>query len=169
MTNKILIDFLMFPEVLLVLCDNIELLLLIKHERLMTFLRNVQLLGTGAHAKLSIADFSLLSLESISSWLMNVERNLISITAKDLLQFLHKSRSKSVNLSSQRLGLLGMFRLGLILLSFVAANALPRDPVDVLGYPLYKLNKDPFIVGGSVAAPTQFPYQVRFDPKDLIT
>jgi hypothetical protein len=50
----------------------------------------------------------------------------------------------------------------LVVLGLIAVSALPYDPVDTPGYPLYGLKTkeiDPFVVGGSVASATQFPYQ----------
>lgn len=56
-----------------------------------------------------------------------------------------------------------MFRRVIALVvAFVAlSNALPWDPVNQPGYPLYKLQEDveSSVVGGSVASSGQFPYQ----------
>lgn len=50
----------------------------------------------------------------------------------------------------------------ILVLGLLAVNAMPWDPVDLPGYPLYGLKEaeiDPFIVGGSLATTGQFPYQ----------
>lgn len=50
----------------------------------------------------------------------------------------------------------------IITLGLVVASALPWDPVETPGYPLYGLNTreiDSFVVGGSAARAGQFPYQ----------
>lgn len=56
-----------------------------------------------------------------------------------------------------------MFReVLLVILGLVVVSALPWDPVDTPGYPLYGLKTkevEPFVVGGSAARLGQFPYQ----------
>lgn len=56
-----------------------------------------------------------------------------------------------------------MFReVFVVVLGLIVVSALPWDPVDTPGYPIYGLitkEIDPFVVGGSVARSGQFPYQ----------
>jgi hypothetical protein len=75
-------------------------------------------------------------------------------------QLSYKRQSKFVNFL---VTVFQMFcKVLVFIIGLVAITALPWDPVETPGYPLFTLKSnevEQFVVGGSVASSGQFPYQ----------